>query len=143
MSRRTYKFILGLLIGLAVSLTAGWARDHERERGRVFFDGRERLEDHDRRHGFVVRDRDDDDREFDFDDRHEHAGRWTRGRAFSFWTFGPVYSNRPPGWDRGRKTGWGNCDVPPGLAKKEGCHPVFFGRNPSSRRGPVIVIPLP
>ena len=28
---------------------------------------------------------------------------------------------RPHGWDRGRKTGWGYCDVPPGLAKKYGC----------------------
>jgi hypothetical protein len=30
-------------------------------------------------------------------------------------------SNRPPGWNRGRKVGWGNCDVPPGQAKKIGC----------------------
>jgi hypothetical protein len=29
---------------------------------------------------------------------------------------------RPPGWDRGKKTGWGDCDLPPGLAKKQGCH---------------------
>jgi len=28
---------------------------------------------------------------------------------------------RPPGWDKGKKTGWGNCDVPPGQAKKSGC----------------------
>jgi hypothetical protein len=25
---------------------------------------------------------------------------------------------RPPGWDKGRKTGWGNSPVPPGLSKK-------------------------
>jgi hypothetical protein len=30
---------------------------------------------------------------------------------------------RPAGWDKGKKTGWGNCDVPPGQAKKVGCHP--------------------
>ncbi len=29
---------------------------------------------------------------------------------------------RPPGWDRGKKTGWGDCDLPPGQAKKYGCH---------------------
>ena len=23
----------------------------------------------------------------------------------------------PPGWSHGRKAGWGNCDLPPGLAK--------------------------
>src|SRR3954463_12310280 len=30
---------------------------------------------------------------------------------------------RPAGWDKGKKTGWGDCDVPPGQAKKQGCHP--------------------
>jgi len=30
---------------------------------------------------------------------------------------------RPPGWSKGKKTGWGNCDVPPGQVKKLGCHP--------------------
>jgi hypothetical protein len=32
-------------------------------------------------------------------------------------------SGRPPGWDKGKKTGWGDCDVPPGQVKKYGCHP--------------------
>ena len=25
--------------------------------------------------------------------------------------------HRPPGWDKGKKTGWGDSDVPPGLVK--------------------------
>jgi len=25
---------------------------------------------------------------------------------------------RPPGWSRGNKTGWGNCELPPDQAKK-------------------------
>ncbi|MBI2678894.1 MAG: hypothetical protein HYX28_08935 [Candidatus Koribacter versatilis] len=33
-----------------------------------------------------------------------------------------AYGNRPPGWDKGKKTGWGDCDVPPGQAKKQGCN---------------------
>jgi hypothetical protein len=37
---------------------------------------------------------------------------------------------RPPGWSKGKKTGWGNCDVPPGQVKKLGCHP----RNATARR---------
>lgn len=44
------------------------------------------------------------------------------------WTFGS--SDRPRGWDKGKKTGWGNCDVPPGQAKKIGCSPssrIFSG----------------
>lgn len=30
---------------------------------------------------------------------------------------------RPAGWDKGKKKGWGGCDVPPGQVKKLGCHP--------------------
>src|SRR5881409_3636442 len=26
---------------------------------------------------------------------------------------------RPPGWDRGKKKGWGDCDVPPGQEKSK------------------------
>ena len=40
---------------------------------------------------------------------------------------------RPPGWDKGKKTGWGNCDVPPGQAKKQGCR--------STRTRPVVTQP--
>ncbi len=28
---------------------------------------------------------------------------------------------RPPGWSKGNKTGWGDCGLPPGQAKKYGC----------------------
>ncbi|HEY7098747.1 MAG TPA: hypothetical protein VH437_18615 [Terriglobales bacterium] len=31
-------------------------------------------------------------------------------------------SEREHGRHHGRKTGWGDCDVPPGQAKKSGCH---------------------
>lgn len=27
--------------------------------------------------------------------------------------------HRPPGWDKGKKTGWGDSDVPPGQARKK------------------------
>jgi len=37
-------------------------------------------------------------------------------------------SSQPRGWSQGRKTGWGNCDLPPGLAKKEGCNSLFGTR---------------
>ncbi len=50
-------------------------------------------------------------------------------------------SGRPPGWDRGRKTGWGNCDVPPGLAKKEGCgNTIVIRRRGTVRRHPIIIL---
>ena len=32
------------------------------------------------------------------------------------------HSSTPPGADHGRKVGWGNCNMPPGQAKKVGCH---------------------
>jgi hypothetical protein len=35
---------------------------------------------------------------------------------------GDADDSRPPGWDKGKKTGWGDCDVPPGQAKKQGCN---------------------
>ncbi len=58
-------------------------------------------------------------------DRHGwRGGDWNGDRS----VFG--YDQRPRGWDKGRKTGWGDCDVPPGQAKKVGCSPtsrVFGG----------------
>jgi hypothetical protein len=64
---------------------------------------------------------------------------------------GTTLAHRPPGWDRGRKVGWGNCDLPPGLAKKYGCSSTFFGRqrifdrrfDPRFRRGSGVVIRIP
>ena len=44
-------------------------------------------------------------------------------------------NTRPPGWSKGRKTGWGNCDVPPGQAKKFGCHPHSDEHHHDKRRG--------
>jgi hypothetical protein len=86
---------------------------------------RDRVERHDRDHDRDA-DRDRDrDRDNDRDDHH--------GTIFSRDSHGPA--NRPPGWDHGRKKGWGDCDEPPGLAKKDGCHSeaVVHHRHHSSR----------
>jgi len=50
-------------------------------------------------------------------------------------------SDDPPGWDHGRKAGWGNCDLPPGLAKKRGCYSTGYRRvrYPMDRGGIVVV----
>jgi hypothetical protein len=56
-------------------------------------------------------------------DRDEHKGkgpqhrnvRWDRDHDRD-------HDRRPPGWDKGKKKGWGDCDVPPGQAKKHGCY---------------------
>jgi len=66
--------------------------------------------------GGVSHDRDDDrdrhaDRDHDRDDNHDRDSHSDKN------------VNRPAGWDKGKKKGWGDCDVPPGQVKKLGCHP--------------------
>jgi Ni/Co efflux regulator RcnB len=51
------------------------------------------------------------------DDRDHHADRDDHDRD------GDSDKKHPAGWDKGKKTGWGDCDVPPGQVKKLGCHP--------------------
>jgi hypothetical protein len=63
----------------------------------------------------------------------DDGARFSRGR----------FSGRPRGWDRGRKVGWGRCDVPPGLAKKVGCgNRIVVLSEPRPRRT-VIWLPVP
>ena len=72
----------------------------------------------------TVKDRDRDDK------GRNHKKDW--GERDRDRDHGRVANNgRPPGWDKGKKTGWGNCDVPPGQAKKQGCN--------SSRTRPVVI----
>jgi len=65
-----------------------------------------------------------------------------------------TYSNaneRPPGWSQGKKTGWGNCGMPPGQAKKYGCRMYDYQGRPHYYyqdnngvivvRRPIIVVP--
>jgi len=46
------------------------------------------------------------------DDQWEHRGN------YEYHTY--QGDSRPPGWSKGKKTGWGNCGLPPGQAKKYG-----------------------
>ena len=93
-------------------------------------------------HGLAAKDHDDDD----------HGGNhdgWERRGEFEYRT----YSDRdgtPPGWNHGKKTGWGNCGMPPGQAKKYGCRtythegrPYYYYRDDDGRtvvRRPIIEI---
>jgi hypothetical protein len=53
---------------------------------------------------------------------------WERRGNYEYRTYGPR-DERPPGWDRGNKTGWRDCGLPPGQAKKYGCRTyVYEGR---------------
>ncbi len=53
---------------------------------------------------------------------------WERRDGYESRIYGDR-DGRPPGWSRGKKTGWGNCGLPPGQAKKYGCRTyVYQGR---------------
>ena len=116
MRRRMIATVLSLFVMLGVFAAEASAQGRGRGRGNAGFHSR----------AVVV------DREFDRRDRW----RVVIGNDRVF--FGNDNRGRPPGWDRGRKVGWGNCDVPPGLAKKGGCRTTFFGR--TTRQPRVIVV---
>lgn len=44
---------------------------------------------------------------------------WERLDGYEYRTYNQS-QGRPPGWSKGKKTGWGNCGLPPGQAKKYG-----------------------
>ena len=91
--------------------------DHDRDRDDRYRVARHRqLERHER----LERER----RERFERERRERRERLERSRA-----------NQPPGWSKGKKTGWDNCDVPPGQAKKYGCHPGYRGHSHHKERG--------
>ncbi len=52
--------------------------------------------------------------------RAQHSRDWQRQGNYEY----RMYSRdeRPPGWSRGNKTGWRDCALPPGQAKKYGCY---------------------
>ncbi len=59
----------------------------------------------------------------DYDDDHG----WVRGNGYEQ----RIYTDgRPPGWSQGKKTGWGNCGMPPGQAKKYGCRTYSYQGRP-------------
>lgn len=78
--------------------------------------------------------------------RQDRRGDWDGGVRTPWVVIerhGFYETHRPPGWDRGRKTGWGACDLPPGQAKKAGCGWSYGIDRRRPPRGPVIVIELP
>src|SRR5215472_15855860 len=54
------------------------------------------------------------------DDDQGDNNRWERRGGYEYRTYGED-DGVPPGWSKGKKTGWGNCGLPPGQAKKYGC----------------------
>ena len=65
--------------------------------------------------------------------KHQHAKKhfddnergWQRRDGYEY----RVYADRgqrPPGWNHGKKTGWADCGLPPGQAKKYGCRTYIY-----------------
>lgn len=46
---------------------------------------------------------------------------WERHDKYETRVYGPNQGT-PPGWSKGNKTGWRDCGLPPGQAKKYGCN---------------------
>ncbi len=66
--------------------------------------------------------------------KHEHGNPhmednhgWQQQGGYEYRSY--AKGGVPPGWSKGKKTGWGNCGMPPGQAKKYGCRMyVYQGR---------------
>ena len=87
----------------------------------------------------------------DKEKKHKHGNKhfdndddqgWDRRDGYEYRTYGDR-DERPPGWNRGNKTGWRDCGLPPGQAKKYGCRTyVYEGRRHyyyQDERGRIIV----
>ena len=66
---------------------------------------------------------------------------WANRDGYEYRTFSG--DERPPGWSQGKKTGWGNCGMPPGQAKKHGCRTYTYEGRPyyyhQDKGGSIIV----
>jgi hypothetical protein len=55
----------------------------------------------------------------------DDAQAWQQRDGYDYRVYGPGQP-QPPGWSHGKKTGWGNCGLPPGQAKKYGCQTYSY-----------------
>ena len=49
---------------------------------------------------------------------------WDRRDGYEYRTYRDA-DGRPPGWNRGKKTGWGNCGLPRGKPRNMGAAPTL------------------
>jgi hypothetical protein len=78
----------------------------------------------------------------------DHDEGWEHRGDYEYHTY--AKGSVPPGWSHGKKTGWGNCGLPPGQAKKYGCQtytyqgrPYYYYQNEGGQifvRRPVVSI---
>ena len=102
--KRTYLWIFALALALSTSSFADQGNGHGNGNG------------HGKGNPHKAQ-RDDDH------DRDDH-GRWETRSGWEYRTY--ERGQTPPGWSKGKKTGWGNCNLPPGQAKKYGCNTYLY-----------------
>jgi hypothetical protein len=74
------------------------------------------------------------------DKGHKHHGNkhvdndddqgWEHRDGYEYRSYGDL-DGRPLGWSHGQKTGWKNCGLPPGQAKKYGCRTYVYQGRPT------------
>jgi hypothetical protein len=59
---------------------------------------------------------------------NKHSDRddrgWEQRNGYEYHMYS--HNQLPPGWNRGNKTGWRDCGMPPGQAKKYGCRTYLY-----------------
>jgi hypothetical protein len=67
---------------------------------------------------------------------------WRKEHEYEYRTYAGT-GQYPPGWSHGKKTGWRNCGLPPGQAKKYGCRTYTYEGRPyyyyQNEAGAIIV----
>lgn len=62
-----------------------------------------------------------------YNPQHDHDDQWESRDGYEYRTY---QGDRPEGWNHGKKTGWDNCGMPPGQAKKHGCYTYSYQGRP-------------
>ena len=76
----------------------------------------------------VMADHDDKGNKHQGNKHSDHDEGWQQQGGYEYRAYS--VGQKPPGWSHGKKTGWGNCGLPPGQAKKYGCRTYAYEGRP-------------
>jgi hypothetical protein len=122
----SFKILASMTICAAMTAGTAFARDNDHDRDKAESSHHYAVRDRDRheaRERHEVRER-RESREAR--ERREARARELRRHHAQNSMFGK--NGQPSGWSQGHKTGWSNCNVPPGQAKPAGCAPSHSPR---------------
>jgi hypothetical protein len=111
-----------MILVVCLGLPAGYAfaqnRDHGKDKDRDKHEARERREHKEAREHRLGHER-EEAREARL--RHERVEAREHHIHQGPGYVSPTSTHQPSGWNKGKKAGWGHCDVPPGHAKPADC----------------------